>query len=145
MIDRSRPLIKLPANVLLHLLVSSFRVSGMKSFLSLPICLIFAVDFFNAQEDCCRTRIVSDAGALDGTYVYQKTENGRNPDCVNGCIYKRDEDSDEEFCFQEVDEGNGGTIEDQCGGSTDAFPTVKISTGTEGLVLIKLNPTLFGI
>merc|ERR1711915_79118 len=108
---------------------SSSRVFEMKSLPSLLLCLILAVDSFKAQDDCCLTRIVSDAGVLDGTYIYQKTENGRNPDCVNGCIYKRDEDSDEEFCFQEVDEEKGGTIEDQCEGSTNASPTVKITTG----------------
>ena len=60
---------------------------------------------------CCQVRRVSGKGAeIDGLYVLGRTEEDKpQPQCVDGCVYVRQEDS-YEYCFQEVDLAEGADV-----------------------------------
>ena len=70
---------------------------------------------------------VSRKGAiLDGTYILRESALGRpHQTCRDNCIYWRAEDSDNEYCFQDVDKIEAANI--QC----DALNTTKSTTSKE--------------
>merc|ERR1712121_226472 len=86
--------------------------------------VLHSLSFLQAQDICCKTKIVSGTLAEDqglaGTYTLLR-DAGEAPDqaCANGCVYGRDGVERDEYCFQAVAAGAG--IEDQeCGADTGA-------------------------
>jgi len=86
--------------------------------------LLYSLSYLQAQDICCKTKIVSGTLAEDqglaGTYTLLR-DAGSAPDaaCANGCVYSRDGVQGDEYCFQAV--AAGADIEDQeCGADTGA-------------------------
>ena len=52
------------------------------------------------NDRCCQHRIVQGFGHLDGFYDLHevRSQQGDSP-CEDECIYKRDKQPDEEYCF----------------------------------------------
>merc|ERR1711970_1460335 len=85
---------------------------------------VYSLSYLQAQDICCKTKIVSGTLAEDqglaGTYTLLR-DAGVAPDtaCANGCVYSRDGMEGDEYCFQAV--AAGADIEDQeCGADTGA-------------------------
>merc|ERR1711875_67275 len=86
--------------------------------------VLHSLSYLQAQDICCKTKIVSGTLAEDqglaGTYTLIR-DAGVAPDqaCANGCVYSRDGVEGDEYCFQAV--AAGADIEDQeCGADTGA-------------------------
>merc|ERR1712168_562284 len=86
--------------------------------------VLHSLSYLQAQDICCKTKIVSGTLAEDqglaGTYTLLR-DAGTAPDaaCANGCVYSRDGMEGDEYCFQAV--AAGADIEDQeCGADTGA-------------------------
>merc|ERR1712168_969307 len=86
--------------------------------------VLYSLSYLQAQDICCKTKIVSGTLAEDqglaGTYTLLR-DAGSAPDaaCANGCVYSRDGVQGDEYCFQAV--AVGADIEDQeCGADTGA-------------------------
>jgi len=86
--------------------------------------VVYSLSYLQAQDICCKTKIVSGTLAEDqglaGTYTLLR-DAGTAPDaaCANGCVYSRDGMEGDEYCFQAV--AAGADIEDQeCGADTGA-------------------------
>merc|ERR1711887_180129 len=86
--------------------------------------VLYSLSYLQAQDICCKTKIVSGTLAEDqglaGTYTLLR-DAGSAPDaaCANGCVYSRDGVQGDEYCFQAV--AAGADIEDQeCGADTGA-------------------------
>merc|ERR1711942_18675 len=86
--------------------------------------VLHSLSYLQAQDICCKTKIVSGTLAEDqglaGTYTLIR-DAGVAPDqaCANGCVYSRDGVVGDEYCFQAV--AAGADIEDQeCGADTGA-------------------------
>merc|ERR1719347_1936391 len=86
--------------------------------------VLHSLSYLQAQDICCKTKIVSGTLAEDqglaGTYTLIR-DAGVAPDqaCANGCVYSRDGVDGDEYCFQAV--AAGADIEDQeCGADTGA-------------------------
>merc|ERR1711942_22499 len=86
--------------------------------------VLHSLSYLQAQDICCKTKIVSGTLAEDqglaGTYTLIR-DAGVAPDqaCANGCVYSRDGAEGDEYCFQAV--AAGADIEDQeCGADTGA-------------------------
>merc|ERR1711970_1631574 len=86
--------------------------------------VLYTLSYLQAQDTCCKTKIVSGTLAEDqglaGTYTLLR-DAGSAPDaaCANGCVYSRDGVQGDEYCFQAV--AAGADIEDQeCGADTGA-------------------------
>merc|ERR1712168_1652380 len=86
--------------------------------------VLHSLSYLQAQDICCKTKIVSGTLAEDqglaGTYTLLR-DAGSAPDaaCANGCVYSRDGVQGDEYCFQAV--AVGADIEDQeCGADTGA-------------------------
>merc|ERR1712002_1083525 len=86
--------------------------------------VLYSLSYLQAQDICCKTKIVSGTLAEDqglaGTYTLIR-DAGEAPDqaCANGCVYGRDGVEGDEYCFQAV--AAGADIEDQeCGADTGA-------------------------
>merc|ERR1711931_54703 len=86
--------------------------------------VLHSLSYLQAQDICCKTKIVSGTLAEDqglaGTYTLLR-DAGTAPDaaCANGCVYSRDGVQGDEYCFQAV--AAGADIEDQeCGADTGA-------------------------
>merc|ERR1712212_105303 len=86
--------------------------------------VLYSLSYLQAQDICCKTKIVSGTLAEDqglaGTYTLLR-DAGSAPDaaCANGCEYSRDGVQGDEYCFQAV--AAGADIEDQeCGADTGA-------------------------
>merc|ERR1712002_538482 len=86
--------------------------------------VLHSLSYLQAQDICCKTKIVSGTLAEDqglaGTYTLIR-DAGVAPDqaCANGCVYGRDGVEGDEYCFQAV--AAGADIEDQeCGADTGA-------------------------
>merc|ERR1712168_1287522 len=86
--------------------------------------VVYSLSYLQAQDICCKTKIVSGTLAEDqglaGTYTLLR-DAGVAPAaaCANGCGYSRDGMEGDEYCFQAV--AAGADIEDQeCGADTGA-------------------------
>merc|ERR1712168_11258 len=86
--------------------------------------VLYSLSYLQAQDICCKTKIVSGTLAEDqglaGTYTLLR-DAGVAPAaaCANGCGYSRDGMEGDEYCFQAV--AAGADIEDQeCGADTGA-------------------------
>merc|ERR1712168_692134 len=86
--------------------------------------VLYSLSYLQAQDICCKTKIVSGTLAEDqglaGTYTLLR-DAGVAPAaaCANGCVYSRDGMEGDEYCFQAV--AAGADIEDQeCGADTGA-------------------------
>merc|ERR1711942_645203 len=96
--------------------------------------VLHSLSYLQAQDICCKTKIVSGTLAEDqglaGTYTLIR-DAGVAPDqaCANGCVYSRDGAEGDEYCFQAV--AAGADIEDQeCGADTGATEPAGASDGT---------------
>jgi len=95
--------------------------------------VLHSLSYLQAQDICCKTKIVSGTLAEDqglaGTYTLIR-DAGVAPDqaCANGCVYSRDGVEGDEYCFQAV--AAGADIEDQeCGADTGATEPAGASDG----------------
>merc|ERR1711942_52482 len=95
--------------------------------------VLHSLSYLQAQDICCKTKIVSGTLAEDqglaGTYTLIR-DAGVAPDqaCANGCVYSRDGAEGDEYCFQAV--AAGADIEDQeCGADTGATEPAGASDG----------------
>merc|ERR1711942_147523 len=95
--------------------------------------VLHSLSYLQAQDICCKTKIVSGTLAEDqglaGTYTLIR-DAGVAPDqaCANGCVYSRDGADGDEYCFQAV--AAGADIEDQeCGADTGATEPAGASDG----------------
>merc|ERR1712112_9013 len=95
--------------------------------------VLHSLSYLQAQDICCKTKIVSGTLAEDqglaGTYTLIR-DAGVAPDqaCANGCVYSRDGVEGDEYCFQAV--AAGADIEDQeCGADTGATEPTGTSDG----------------
>merc|ERR1712168_139315 len=86
--------------------------------------VLYSLSYLQAQDICCKTKIVSGTLAEDqglaGTYTLLR-DAGVAPAaaCANGCGYSRDGMEGDEYCFQAV--AAGADIEDQeCAADTGA-------------------------
>merc|ERR1712002_1200426 len=99
--------------------------------------VLHSLSYLQAQDICCKTKIVSGTLAEDqglaGTYTLLR-DAGEAPDqaCANGCVYGRDGVEGDEYCFQAV--AAGADIEDQeCGADTGATEPAGATDGaTDG-------------
>merc|ERR1712168_1668305 len=99
--------------------------------------VLYSLSYLQAQDICCKTKIVSGTLAEDqglaGTYTLLR-DAGVAPDaaCANGCVYSRDGMEGDEYCFQAV--AAGADIEDQeCGADTGATEPAGATDGaTDG-------------
>merc|ERR1712168_1228038 len=99
--------------------------------------VLYSLSYLQAQDICCKTKIVSGTLAEDqglaGTYTLLR-DAGTAPDaaCANGCVYSRDGMEGDEYCFQAV--AAGADIEDQeCGADTGATePAGATDEATDG-------------
>merc|ERR1711942_33593 len=95
--------------------------------------VLHSLSYLQAQDICCKTKIVSGTLAEDqglaGTYTLIR-DAGVAPDqaCANGCVYSRDGVEGDEYCFQAV--AAGADIEDQeSGADTGATEPAGASDG----------------
>merc|ERR1712168_875252 len=119
--------------------------------------VLYSLSYLQAQDICCKTKIVSGTLAEDqglaGTYTLLR-DAGVAPDaaCANGCVYSRDGMEGDEYCFQAV--AAGADIEDQeCGADTGAtepagnteanqnIENAESTTETIDAIKEKLSPT----
>merc|ERR1712168_843891 len=95
--------------------------------------VVYSLSYLQAQDICCKTKIVSGTLAEDqglaGTYTLLR-DAGVAPAaaCANGCVYSRDGMEGDEYCFQAV--AAGADIEDQDTGATE--PAGATDEATDG-------------
>ena len=61
---------------------------------------------------CVKVTIVSGKGEMDGKYILKEVV-GEKPDevCNDGCIYYKDENKDDEYCFKSVEDEEGAFVQ----------------------------------
>merc|ERR1712184_110892 len=96
---------------------------GLKGFLLVGSFLLLGLT--NAQ-DCCQKKVVTAPADHAGTYTFlRKFDGDKDSNCFDSCIYSKEGEAGEEYCFKAVDT-NPATIDDQCDattGPTSAAPT----------------------
>merc|ERR1711911_57921 len=96
---------------------------GLKGFLLVGSFLLLGLT--NAQ-DCCQKKVVTAPADHAGTYTFlRKFDGDKDSNCFDSCIYSKEGEAGEEYCFKAVDT-DPATIDDQCDatpGPTSAAPT----------------------
>ena len=83
--------------------VQNMKVSVIKMFLQhlLVILSTLVLPKNEAQQSCCQTKRVSGLGSLDGVYTLMKQLHFKlEPICEDGCLYTRQDQPDDWFCFK---------------------------------------------
>merc|ERR1712110_612822 len=88
---------------------------GLKGFLLVGSFLLLGLT--NAQ-DCCQKKVVTAPADHAGTYTFlRKFDGDKDSNCFDSCIYSKEGEAGEEYCFKAVDT-NPATIDDQCDATT---------------------------
>merc|ERR1711874_55458 len=92
----------------------------MGRMLLLLTVLMGVVSSAPLTSDCVSVTIVSGKGPLDGVY-HLKTEMTNRPSdvCVDGCIYFKDQQESEEYCFGVVQESEAAILQCENNGTLD--------------------------
>ena len=81
--------------------------------LILIIFLSYLEITFNAPTTACvKVTVVSGKGEMDGKYVL-KEHVGEKPNevCIDGCIYFKDDNLEDEYCFKTVEEADAAFVQ----------------------------------
>lgn len=77
---------------------------------------IFEPDGFPQKRtsNCCLKRVITQPPEFAGNYFFNREfETVKNPNCIDGCIYNKEGEPGNEYCFKPVS-SNAATFEDQC-------------------------------
>ena len=85
--------------------------------INVNIILIIILCFLNLTSNapttaCVKVTVVSGKGAMDGKYVLKEYV-GEKPNevCVDGCIYFKDDNLEDEYCFKAVEEVDAAFVQ----------------------------------